>query len=295
MTFRFLIRLVSVLLFLAVAAAVDAYLVEPRLLVTERVTVKIPGLPENLEGFTIGVLSDLHLDLTPTDRVRRAAETLAGLEPDVVVVVGDFSGGVGSSLEGPASFGSPGSSGPNGGSKSPSKSPREIMELIDYVLEPVSGAYGVKGNWDRWLDGGSGSELENITMLINRGVLVAPNLWLCGADDALLGYPNIDSAVAGAPDNAVKILLSHEPDLADVVLPRHGISLQISGHSHGGQVRLPGIGPVFLPPMGEKYDAGLYQTPTHQVYTTRGIGMSHISVRFLCPPEITLITLTSGR
>lgn len=290
MGFRFVFRLLLVLLFAVALAAADAYLVEPRLLVTERVTVSIPSLPENLEGFTIGVLSDLHLDLTPPDRLRSASEALSRLDPDVVVVVGDFSGGMGSSLEGPGSFGSPGSPGPSEGSKSP----KDTMAAIDYVLEPVSGAYGVKGNWDRWLDGGSGSGLQNITMLINRGVLVAPNLWLCGVDDALLGSPDIDGAVAGAPANAVKVLLSHEPDLADNVTRDHGICLQISGHSHGGQVRIPGVGPVFLPPMGERYDMGLYQTSTHQVYTTRGLGMSHIPVRFMCPPEITLITLTTG-
>jgi predicted MPP superfamily phosphohydrolase len=290
LSFSFVSRLLLVLLLLAALAAVDAYLVEPRLLVTERVAVSIPSLPEDLVGFKIGVLSDLHLGLTPADRVRRAVQALLAMEPDVVVVVGDFTGG---------DAGTYGTSQSGGGSDlHEPKSSEECMDDIDYALESLKTAaktaYGVPGNWDRWLEGGLGSELESITMLINGGVLVAPNLWLCGADDVLLGSPDIHRAIADAPNGAIKILLAHEPEVADSVTPEHGISLQISGHSHGGQVRIPGVGPVFLPPMGERYDMGLYETPTHKVYTTRGIGMSHIPVRFMCPPEITLITLVAG-
>lgn len=278
-------RLILVILFLVVLAAVDAFLVEPRLLVTERVTVFIPSLPENLEGFTIGVLSDLHLGLTPVDHVLRAAESLVELQPDVICIVGDFAGGsTGADRTGQSD--DPGR-----------KSLGETMEEIDYGLQPLVAfkeAYGVPGNWDRWLEGEEASDLASVTMLINSGVLVAPNLWLCGVDDALLGSPDIDRAIQGAPSGAIKVLLAHEPDLADEVRPDQGIALQISGHSHGGQVRVPGIGPIFLPPMGERYDMGLYQTSTHQVYTTRGIGMSHVPVRFMCPPEITLITLAGS-
>jgi predicted MPP superfamily phosphohydrolase len=285
LSFRFVFRLILILLFLVALAAADAFLIEPRLLVTERVTVSVPSLPENLEGFTIGVLSDLHLGLTPTEHVRRAAESLAELQPDVICIVGDFTGGATDTSRTDQS------------DDSSHKSPGESMEEIDYALQPLKGfqeAYGVPGNWDRWLEGGApASDLTTVTMLINRGVLVAPNLWLCGVDDALLGSPNVDRAIMGAPSGAIKVLLAHEPDLADEVQPDQGISLQISGHSHGGQVRIPGVGPVFLPPMGERYDMGLYQTSTHQVYTTRGIGMSHMPVRFMCPPEITLITLVS--
>src|SRR5690606_37031053 len=90
------------------------------------------------------------------------------------------------------------------------------------------------------------------------------------------------------------LLLSHQPDLADRTAT-HRVDLQLSGHSHGGQVRLPVIGEVLTPPGGRKYVQGLYELPGRKVpsyvYTNRGIGTTHIPVRFLCRPELTLITL----
>ena len=256
------IRWAVVLLLLAVGYA---YAIEPRLIRLEEVTVSVPSLPKDLDGFTIGVIADLHLGSGPASTVRRAVEMLADKDPDVVAIVGDFAGET------------------------------VTIEDINQILEPFEHPYGVPGNWDRWTEDPNYPDVLDVDMLVNRGVLIAPGLWLCGIDDALLGYPSIDEAVAGAPKGAVKVLLAHEPDIASWVEPEHGIALQISGHTHGGQVRLPFWGPVLLPPMGEDYPAGLQSTTTHWLYTTRGIGMSHIPVRFLAPPEITLITLTTGK
>ncbi|MGE5580294.1 MAG: metallophosphoesterase [Bacillota bacterium] len=258
---RLISRLVGWTVLLVVLCAVYAYAIEPRWIHLEEVTVRVSSLPAGLEGFTIGVVADLHLDETPLETVLRATQALAARNPDVVVAVGDFA------------------------------SEKGKIEAINQALEPFEHPYGVPGNWDRWVENPGNQDDVRLDMLVNRGVLVAPGLWLCGIDDALLGWPSIDEAVAGAPRDAIRILLAHEPDVADWVEPEHGITLQISGHSHGGQVRLPWYGPVLLPPMGRDYPAGLASTPTHTVYTTRGIGTVHIPVRFLSPPEITLITL----
>lgn len=245
------------------------FYIEPRRLVVERVSFPIADLPAHLNGFTIGVLADLHIGaMVPVARGREAAERLARLKPDLVVVAGDMTGLVDSTAEG--------------------------QRLIDEAFAPVQGAYGVLGNWDYFhheLPMGVKRQ-QAVRMLVNQGVLAAPGLWLAGLDDGLWGQPDLDKALAGAPAGAVRILLAHEPDLADLVQPRHRVALQISGHTHGGQVRLPFYGPLLLPPMGRKYVAGLYQAPACQVYTTRGLGMTQVAVRFWCPPEITLITLT---
>ncbi len=262
---RFVLRSFRWTVVLVVISGIYAYAVEPRLVRLEEVAIHIASLPDELEGFTIGVIADLHLNGAPLTTARKAVRMLSDRNPDAVVVVGDFA--------------------------SDSGTRADLIERINEVLEPFEHPYGVPGNWDRWCEDPAYPGQVDVDMLVNRGVLLAPGLWLCGVDDALLGSPSIDRAVARAPEGAVRILLAHEPDVAGRVEPHHGISLQVSGHTHGGQVRLPLLGPLLLPPMGRDHPSGLASTPTHWLYTSRGIGMSHIQVRFLCPPEVTLIRL----
>ena len=92
-------------------------------------------------------------------------------------------------------------------------------------------------------------------------------------------------------DDLTTIVAVHEPDYIWTLFPAFPVDLQLSGHSHGGQVRLSGVGPLILPPMGEIYNMGLYRVGNAQLYTTRGIGTIHVNARFNCPPEVTAITL----
>jgi predicted MPP superfamily phosphohydrolase len=92
------------------------------------------------------------------------------------------------------------------------------------------------------------------------------------------------------PKNEATVLLAHEPDFADYAA-RHPVDLQLSGHSHGGQVRLPGIGALVLPAMARKYPMGFNRVGRLQVYTNRGLGVINPPVRFRCPPEVTFVTL----
>lgn len=237
-------------------------LVETRRVRFEERTIGISGLPPHLEGYTIGVLSDLHVGpTTPARWVRQVVEQLADRRPDLVVAVGDFIGG------------------------------HEHVADANWCLEPVRGALAVLGNWD-YYDRRIRRALTNVTLLSNRGVLAAEGLWVGGVDEPRLGRPNVRRALAGAPPDAVRILLCHEPDYADdLVGPEHNVALVIGGHSHGGQVCLPVIGPIFLPEGGSKYHTGLYRAAHCQVYTTRGVGTAHIPVRLFCPPEVTLLRL----
>ena len=261
---RFLLRAAVSALGLALGLAGYSRFVETRRVRFEERTIAIPGLPRHLEGYTIGVLSDLHVGpTTPAEWVRQVAEQLANRQPDLVVAVGDFIG-----------------------------SHKHVREA-NWCLEPVKGALAVLGNWD-YYDGQIRRALTNVTLLENRGVLVADGLWIGGVDEPRLGRPDVNRALAGAPPDAVRILLCHEPDYADILVrPEHQVALVISGHSHGGQVCLPLIGPIFLPEGGSKYHTGLYQAAHCQVYTTRGVGTAHLPIRLFCPPEVTLIRLAA--
>jgi predicted MPP superfamily phosphohydrolase len=233
--------------------------IEPRWVQVERLRYTIPGLPSRLSGYKIGLLTDLHLgETTPGATVRRAFDLLKAERPDLILLGGDLL----STLEG-----------------------------LPLLTELVAGlnAYGVYGNWD-W----SFTELASVPglrMLVNEGLEVAPGLWLGALDDTLLGEPQMAPALAGAPEGAVRLLLVHEPDWADRVRPEDGIALQLSGHAHGGQVRLPWIGPLLLPPEGRRYPMGMLRAPFTDVYTSRGVGVAHLPIRLLCPPEVTVITL----
>ena len=110
-------------------------------------------------------------------------------------------------------------------------------------------------------------------------------------DDAWSGEPDLADALADAPQGVPVVLMAHEPDFADEWSVDKRVSLQLSGHSHGGQVRLPGLGIPMLPQHARRYPAGLYRVNGMWLYTTRGVGMVGPPVRFNCRPEITLFTL----
>jgi uncharacterized protein len=119
-------------------------------------------------------------------------------------------------------------------------------------------------------------------------------LHIAGVDDMLYGLPDLNKVVTSLPQEGSAILLSHEPDFADESAKTGRFDLQISGHSHGGQVVFPFAGPPYLPRGGQKYYAGLYQVGAMLQYTNRGVGMVAPYVRFNCRPEITVFTLRAN-
>jgi predicted MPP superfamily phosphohydrolase len=137
---------------------------------------------------------------------------------------------------------------------------------------------------------------KNIPILVNQYVPIerkGSRIWLCGTDDAGTSHPDLDLSIPQKPDGPV-ILMVHEPDYADTVIehPRGKlVDLMLSGHSHGGQVRIPFYGPLILPPMGQKYVMGHFRFGNMQLYVNRGIGSVGLPFRFNCMPEITVHTL----
>lgn len=247
---------------------------ERKWLRVSRVTVPLPSLPDALDGFTICQLSDLHRgSFVPEEHIRRGVALASSLNPDLTVVTGDF-------VTWAADF-----------------APSCSAALSS--LRAVYGVYGVLGNHDYWTKEveAVADQLERggVSLLVNRSVPLTVNgvtWWLGGVDDVWAGDADLDATLRDVPEGAFRILLCHEPDFADRAAERN-IPLQLSGHSHGGQVDLPLIGPLVLPLHGRKYPKGL-QRIAHSsslVYTNVGLGVIAIPVRLNCRPEVTLLTL----
>lgn len=130
--------------------------------------------------------------------------------------------------------------------------------------------------------------LRNSVMTIRRG---NSQLHLAGLDDVSQKMDRLDVLMESLPADGAVILLAHEPDFADVAAATQRFDLQISGHSHGGQIDLPIVGPPLLPELGRKYPRGLYNIHNMLLYTNRGVGVTTVNARFNCRPEITVFTL----
>lgn len=251
--------------------------IETEWLTIERIQVPLKNLPPSLEGLKIVQLSDLHLHpFTQIDLIEKAVKLANGLEPDIVVLTGDYV----------------------------LQEPESIFELAPVLakLKTKFGIFAVYGNHDLYFPRNqailqAGFDEAQITTLQNEGVLLQigqGTLYLAGVDDALRGRPSLTAALTNWSTNIPVILLAHEPDIADQFARDGRVSLQLSGHSHGGQVRLPMMGALQLPKLGQKYDQGLYQVKEMWLYTNRGIGLVGPPIRINCPPEISEITLVGG-
>ncbi len=250
------------------------------------VEVPIPRLPQAFNGFRIAQLTDFHYDsLFSAVPIRRAVEITNSLSPDLVVLTGDFV-----SIPVWADI------------LHDKKQAADAAEPCSDVLTGLRsrlGSIAVLGNHDRDSDGPRIRhilESQGIPVLQNSNRVIEENgarLWLAGIDDAVEGKPDIRQTLKGIPVEEAVILLAHEPDFADEAC-KHPIDLQLSGHSHGGQIWLPGVGAPWLPDGAEKYPRGLYTVGSTTLYTNFGIGTIRVPVRLNCPPEVALLTLRSG-
>jgi len=245
-------------------------------------SVWLKRLPLEFDGFRIGVISDLHLGpFTGAAQIELLVQILSAQELDLAVALGDF-------IHEPFIR--------------RTRKAREHAGLCAAALAGLQsryGTYAVLGNHDLRTDAAIVNEAltaHGIRVLCNSSEeidLDGARLWIAGVDDVLEGSPKLDWALAGVPESGPTILLAHEPDYADQAC-HYPIDLQLSGHTHGGQVRLPGCKPLYLPEMGKKYPAGFYNVNSLKLYTSRGIGMSLVPLRWQCPPELAVLTLRSA-
>ena len=244
-----------------------------------RKEISLRRWPERLEGFTIALLSDFHYD--PHFSVHPIATAIGmanDLRPDLIALTGDFV------------------SMPWAGDPQPAAAAAEPCAHLLRNLHAPFGLWAVLGNHDAFSDPDrvtGALQAAGIQVLINQSVPIENNgarFWLSGVDDVLGSSADLDTTLHDVPTEEATVLLAHEPDYADRA-KRYPVDLQLSGHSHGGQVVLPLIRPLYLPELARKYIAGLYQVGGLTLYTNRGIGTVGIPVRWNCPPEITLLTL----
>ena len=239
----------------------------------ERIRLPIRGLNPALAGFRLAVLADFHLyPFTQPELIKKAVTMTNALEPDLTVLLGDYVW-------------------------------HEVEAIYDLapILSGLNARYGVfaaAGNHDYWTDIGVISQemkKAGLPLFVNQGIPIAVGdgeLFLGMLDDGWSGRPDLPATMENLRPGATAVLVCHEPDLADKHAADERISLQLSGHSHGGQIRFPRVGALILPYLAWKYDMGLYRVKDMWLYTNRGLGVTNEPVRFNCPPEITEITLT---
>jgi len=261
------------------ALAVDSTLIEPNRPRIVRRDIALRRWPERLEGFTIVVLSDFHYDpYFSVHPLRSAIGMVNGLQPELIVLTGDF---VSMRL-----FGDPAAA---------ASAAEPCAQLLRQMKAP-HGLWAVMGNHDCSTDPDhvtSALRAAGIQVLSNQSTPIERDggrFWLGGVDDVICGGADLAATLHDVPAGEASVLLAHEPDYADYVA-HSPVDLQISGHSHGGQVRIPLVGPVFLPAMAKKYIWGLYQIGGLALYTNPGLGTVNLPIRWNCPPEITLLTL----
>jgi predicted MPP superfamily phosphohydrolase len=256
------------------AVALHARFRQPYQPVLERIDVSLPAAHRSLAGLRIGFLTDAHVGpFFAAANLDCAVSLLLSGEPDLVLLGGDYI----------------------------SESPRyaePAAAVLGRLRAAPRGCLAVLGNHDISNDGAkvtAALEAVGIRVLRNEAVPVetpAGTLWIAGIDETILAHADIAKSFAPIPAGAAVVTLWHEPDTA-ADAAAHGAFMQLSGHSHGGQIRLPGIGPLVLPPGGRAYPAGRYRVGPLTLYTARGAGVYRPAVRLNCPPEVTIVTLTT--
>ena len=236
--------------------------------------IKVSGLARNLSGLRLAHLSDLHLNTSlPPDIFGTVVDLVNQQDADLIVLTGDFI-----------------------------DKWTDLTSVNEYVaqlsrLQARNGVFAVLGNHDHREGPDLVREMllgSGITELDNRAEEIKINgetLYLCGLDDYKVNKHDLDALLADFPEKERGILLVHEPDYADISAVTGRFNLQLSGHSHGGQIHIPLVGPPLTPVFGRKYPRGLYEIEEMLLYTTTGVGTIPPFVRFNCRPEVAIFSL----
>jgi predicted MPP superfamily phosphohydrolase len=257
-----------------------AYFVEPTWLKVRRFRLAVPHLPPNFDGFRIVQLSDLHVgSLAPSWFLHRVIDTARALEPDLVVLTGDYV----------------------------HTRPDNVADLTTLLqpLRAATGLFAVLGNHDYGVNyagdaGIPGVENVVITALERAGIRVLRNEWLplgggsrpfalVGIDELLSGRAQI-APLHKIPTALPRLVLSHNPDIIPF-LPENSFDLLLCGHTHGGQIRIPPFRPPVTATKHRQYWGGLFSLGRGCAYVTTGIGYTW-RARLAARPECVCITLT---
>ena len=259
------------------APFLEGLVLEPNRIDSQRIAIPIDDLPPEFEGYRISLFSDIHYPIgSDAEFIHRAVRLANEFKPDLIAIPGDFfhrrQGGVVFRLDG----------------------------LFDDLKAP-DGILGTLGNHDHSYGCNEVSLvieedtpiklIDNSNIILKRGT---GSLAIAGVADLWSLQVNMDKAMEGIPSHVPRILLSHNPDVAEYYDGNHHrVDLQLSGHTHGGQCIIPGIidPTTKVSRYGSKFNRGLIQGSRHRVFVTKGLARLH-GVRFLAPPDVTGITLT---
>jgi uncharacterized protein len=253
--------------------SIYAHKIEPNWLDVKQIRIDLPNLDPAFVGYRIVQLTDLHVgDGIDRSQLKRIVEVVNAQQPDLIVLTGDYV----------------------------SKKPERHAKLLTNTLAGFRArdrTLAVLGNHDAF-DGNSPSVRRSIA---NSGVTLLENtiytanrngatLHIAGVGDVWYGDANLPLVMAQLPPTGAAIMLAHEPDFADATAATGRFGLQLSGHSHGGQVRIPFMKKKY-PYYGVKYPIGRYQVGDMIQYTSRGVGFPGVHARFNCRPEISVFNL----
>ncbi|MBD0397967.1 metallophosphoesterase [Bacillus sp. 2211] len=249
--------------------------IEPRMIEITRHTITSRLIPRGFDNFKIVQFSDTHLsDVFTSGDLNKAAEKINQLKPDLLIFTGDL-------IDKPHLF----------------NDHQQALAVLQNLEAPF-GKLCVYGNHDH---GGYGTNTYKVLMeaadfqVLRNGcrqvqLTDGSRIELAFLDDVMLGKPDYEGTLSRLSEDAFSILIVHEPDAA-LKIGGYPVNLQLSGHTHGGQVQLPFFGPLITPPYGKTYTDGMYTLHDTAVYVNRGLGTTRLPYRFLARPEITLFTL----
>ena len=247
-------------------------LIEANSVSIEKIEIRLARLPKKLDGFRIVHLSDIHHSpFTSLEFIRHSVEIANSLEPDLFALTGDFV----------------------------SHEPEYIAPMAELLAELSSefGSFACLGNHDHWTDAEAVTahlRAAGIKVLINEGFRFAArdvSFWFGGVDDYMVGKTDLRSALRGAFPDEMILLLAHNPNIMRQA-SLAGVDLILSGHTHGGQVKIRDDEKRLFP--RRRLTNGLRRRRQTQIYITRGIGTVVLPIRYGCPPEISLLELKSA-
>ncbi len=253
-----------------------AFWFEPAYFRIAHYSVHIPQLADRL-GYKIAVISDIHTGspFNSLDKLKKIVAQTNSEDPDLILIVGDLviHGVIG------------------GNFVEPSKIAQELK-----ILKARDGVYGVLGNHDWWYDAKEVSSAlkQNGVEMLDEAVKIIGSgensFWLMGIGDFWEGKPNVEQNLKNVIDDRPVIAFTHNPDIFPSIPKR--VNLTIAGHTHGGQVYFPFIGrPIVPSKYGEKYAIGHIMENGHHLFVSPGLGTSMLPVRFLVPPEVSVLTV----
>lgn len=247
----------------------------PKKITISDIPIKLTNLPLEFEDYRIVQISDFHLGSWLNEQaLDQIVDIVNQHEPDLIAVTGDFV------------------------NSNPGRYASVLIQTLSRLFAKDA-IVAVLGNHDHYSEPDIIREVLRESNIIELSNQVYPiqrtssNLYLAGVDDHLTNKDDLERVINQIPDGSTTILLAHEPDYADISSKSGKFDLQLSGHSHGGQICLPYFGSLYLPRYGRKYSSGIYQINGMVLYTNRGLGTSWLPFRYNCPPEIAIFTLSA--